>query len=525
MYKILKKKWLTKEICYMDVEAKDLANGAKPGQFLIVKTDEKGERIPLTICDYDREVGSVAIVFQVVGEGTKKMASYNEGEYFQDVVGPLGQPSEFLHIPLEELKIKKYLFVAGGVGTAPIYPQVKWFKENGIEADVIVGARSKDILILEEEMKEVANNLYICTDDGSYGIHGRVTDVIDRLIKEENKKYDHAIVIGPMIMMKFASMKCREYNLPNTVSLNPLMVDGTGMCGACRVTIDGKVKFACVDGPEFDGDKVDYDEAMRRQMMYKTTEGRNILEIEDGETHHNDSCPMHSDLSEIKGRVPVREQDPDKRNKNFYEVCYGYNLEEAQKEAEQQRDSQTEREMQRGKERQNGKENEQQRNSKVYFSEENDRDTFENSSGNNKKGRTNNRNSDRNHNSTNSNGTVKEDRNCKVVTIHQNEKSALAEHEEKMQQFEEIMGRIVGKALREQAENLGDAMGNHLCNKMLREVDELMVEQEQREEERYKKLDEAIRSTQKARQEIAVSKDGIFKKKSRFFRKNKRKGI
>lgn len=334
MYKILKKKWLTKEICYMDVEAKDLANGAKPGQFLIVKTDEKGERIPLTICDYDREVGSVAIVFQVVGEGTKKMASYNEGEYFQDVVGPLGQPSEFLHIPLEELKTKKYLFVAGGVGTAPIYPQVKWFKENGIEADVIVGARSKDILILEEEMKEVANNLYICTDDGSYGIHGRVTDVIDRLIKEENKKYDHAIVIGPMIMMKFASMKCREYNLPNTVSLNPLMVDGTGMCGACRVTIDGKVKFACVDGPEFDGDKVDYDEAMRRQMMYKTTDGRNILEIEDGETHHNDSCPMHSDLSEIKGRVPVREQDPDKRNKNFYEVCYGYNLEEAQKEAQ-----------------------------------------------------------------------------------------------------------------------------------------------------------------------------------------------
>ena len=200
-------------------------------------------------------------------------------------------------------------------------------------------------------------------------------------------------------------------------------------------------------------------------------------------------------------------------------------LEEAQKEAEQQRDSQTEREMQRGKERQNGKENEQQRNSKVYFSEENDRDTFENSSGNNKKGRTNNRNSDRNHNSTNSNGTVKEDRNCKVVTIHQNEKSSLAEHEEKMKQFEEIMGRIVGKALREQAENLGDAMGNHLCNKMLRVVDELMVEQEQREEERYKKLDEAIRSTQKARQEIAVSKDGIFKKKSRFFRKNKRKGI
>ena len=219
MYKILKKKWLTKEICYMDVEAKDLANGAKPGQFLIVKTDEKGERIPLTICDYDREVGSVAIVFQVVGEGTKKMASYNEGEYFQDVVGPLGQPSEFLHIPLEELKTKKYLFVAGGVGTAPIYPQVKWFKENGIEADVIVGARSKDILILEEEMKEVANNLYICTDDGSYGIHGRVTDVIDRLIKEENKNivkttYKSQIEQGTVTYLYTFKEVCEKDKLP-----------------------------------------------------------------------------------------------------------------------------------------------------------------------------------------------------------------------------------------------------------------------------------------------------------------------
>ena len=194
-------------------------------------------------------------------------------------------------------------------------------------------------------------------------------------------------------------------------------------------------------------------------------------------------------------------------------------LEEAQREAQQEKDSQREREAQRGKE------NEQQRNSKLYSPEENTRTAFENSSGNNKKDGTNNKNSNRNHNNASNNGTVKEDRSCKVVAIHQNESAALAQHEEKMQQFEEIMGRIVGKALREQAENLGDAMGNHLCNKMLREVDELMVEQEQREEERYKKLDEAIRSTQKARQEIAVSKDGIFKKKSRFFRKNKRKGI
>ena len=333
MYKILSKRWLTKDICYMDIEARELAMGAKPGQFLIIKTDEKAERIPLTICDFDKKKGSVAIVFQVVGEGTKKMANYNEGEFFQDVVGPLGQPSEFLTLPLEELKNKKYLFVAGGVGTAPVYPQVKWFKENGIAVDVIIGARSKDILILEEEMKKVAENMYVCTDDGSYGVAGRVTDVIQKLVENENQEYDHAIVIGPMIMMKFASLKCREYNIANTVSLNPLMVDGTGMCGACRVTIDGKVKFACVDGPEFDGDKVDYDEAMRRQMMYKSSEGRNILEIEDGETHHNDSCPMHSDLSEIKGRVPAREQEPNKRNKNFYEVCYGYNLEEAKLEA------------------------------------------------------------------------------------------------------------------------------------------------------------------------------------------------
>ena len=198
-------------------------------------------------------------------------------------------------------------------------------------------------------------------------------------------------------------------------------------------------------------------------------------------------------------------------------------LEEAQREAQQEKDSQREREAQHEKEIQI--ESKQQKNSKLYSSEESSRNTFGNNSGNNKKGSTNNKNSNRNHNNASNNGTAKEDRNCKVVAIHQNESAALAQHEEKMQQFEEIMGRIVGKALREQAENLGDAMGNHLCNKMLREVDELMVEQEQREEERYKKLDEAIRSTQKARQEIAVSRDGIFKKKSRFFRKNKRKGI
>ncbi|MDY4005429.1 MAG: bifunctional dihydroorotate dehydrogenase B NAD binding subunit/NADPH-dependent glutamate synthase [Fusobacterium varium] len=332
MYKIVEKKWLTPIICYMDIEAPDLAASAQPGQFLIIRTDDKGERIPLTICDYDRKKGTVTIVFQVLGESTRKMGEFKEGEYFADVTGPLGQPSELIHIDIENLKKKNYLFVAGGVGTAPVYPQVKWLKENGIDVDVIIGTRSRDTLIFEDEMKSVSGNLYVCTDDGTYGRKGMVTDVIDDLLKE-GKHYDHAVIIGPMIMMKFASKKCRENNIPNTVSLNPLMVDGTGMCGACRVTIDGKVKFACVDGPEFDGDQVNFDEAMRRQTMYKTEEGRNILMIEDGETHHNPACPNHEIIVDKKKRVPVREQEPDVRNKNFEEVCYGYNLEEAQAEA------------------------------------------------------------------------------------------------------------------------------------------------------------------------------------------------
>lgn len=332
MYKIVEKKWLTPIICYMDIEAPDLAASAQPGQFLIIRTDDKGERIPLTICDYDRKKGTVTIVFQVLGENTRKMGEFKEGEYFADVTGPLGQPSELIHIDIENLKKKNYLFVAGGVGTAPVYPQVKWLKENGIDVDVIIGTRSRDTLIFEDEMKAVSGNLFVCTDDGTYGRKGMVTDVIDDLLKE-GKHYDHAVIIGPMIMMKFASKKCRENNIPNTVSLNPLMVDGTGMCGACRVTIDGKVKFACVDGPEFDGDQVNFDEAMRRQTMYKTEEGRNILMIEDGETHHNPACPNHEIIVDKKKRVPVREQEPDVRNKNFEEVCYGYNLEEAQAEA------------------------------------------------------------------------------------------------------------------------------------------------------------------------------------------------
>ncbi|WP_177161333.1 bifunctional dihydroorotate dehydrogenase B NAD binding subunit/NADPH-dependent glutamate synthase [uncultured Fusobacterium sp.] len=339
MYKILKKKWLSKNICLMEVETKDLALSAKPGQFLIVKKDEFGERIPLTICDYDVEKGTVTIVFFVLGKSTKDIGTLEEGEYFQDVVGPLGVESEFLHEDLEVLKNKKVLFVGGGVGTAPIYPQVKWFAKNGLKADVIVGAKTKELLILEDELKNVANNLYIATDDGSYGFHGLVTDVIDDLIKNQNKHYDHVVAIGPMIMMKFVCLKTKEYEIKTTVSLNPLMVDGTGMCGACRVRIGDKIKFACVDGPEFDGHLVDFDEAMRRQNMYKTEEGRAMLRESDGATHSAKDCPIDSheeqDLESLpkNKRVPVREQDPKVRATNFKEVTFGYTLEEAKCEA------------------------------------------------------------------------------------------------------------------------------------------------------------------------------------------------
>lgn len=288
--KIVKKVQLTDNIYLMDIEAPRVAKASKPGQFIIIKNDEKGERIPLTIADYDREAGTVSIVFQTVGASTMELAKYNEGDTVMDFVGPLGQPSEFIEEDISELKNKNILFVAGGVGSAPVYPQVKWFKENGLDVDVIIGSRSKDLLILEEQMRAVAKDLYISTDDGSYGFDGRVTDLLKDLVQNQGKKYDHAIVIGPMIMMKFMCMMTKELEIPTTVSLNPIMVDGTGMCGACRVTVGNEVKFACVDGPEFDGHLVDFDEAMRRQRMYKTQEGRAILEQEEGDTHHHGNC-------------------------------------------------------------------------------------------------------------------------------------------------------------------------------------------------------------------------------------------
>ncbi|MDE6982966.1 MAG: sulfide/dihydroorotate dehydrogenase-like FAD/NAD-binding protein [Lachnospiraceae bacterium] len=285
MYNILEAKELAANIYWMVVEAPRVAKNCQPGQFVIVRMDKDGERIPLTICDYDREKGTITIVFQTVGAETVRMAALKAGDSFHDFVGPLGCASEMVSEEREALAKKKILFVAGGVGTAPVYPQVKWLHSNGMAADVIVGAKNQELVILEKEMEAVAGNLYVTTDDGSYGRKGMVTQTIQELV-DEGKKYDLCIAIGPMIMMKFVCKLTKELGIPTIVSLNPIMVDGTGMCGACRVTVGDKVKFACVDGPEFDGHLVNFDEAMKRQQIYRTAEGRAMLKIQEGDTHH-----------------------------------------------------------------------------------------------------------------------------------------------------------------------------------------------------------------------------------------------
>ena len=285
MYPIVRKEKLADKIFLMDVKAPRVAKTCEPGQFIIVKIDEEGERIPLTICDYNREAGTITIVFQTVGASTERMQYLEEGDSFQDFVGPLGCPSELVDTDIEELKKKKIVFIAGGVGTAPVYPQVKWLHEHGVDCDVIMGSKTKDLLILVDEMEKVATNLYVTTDDGSYGFHGLGTNQLQQLI-DEGKTYDQCIAIGPMIMMKFVCLLTKELGIPTIVSMNPIMVDGTGMCGACRLTVGGEVKFACVDGPEFDGHLVDFDQAMKRQQIYKTEEGRAMLKLQEGDTHH-----------------------------------------------------------------------------------------------------------------------------------------------------------------------------------------------------------------------------------------------
>lgn len=271
MYKVVKRRQLTPTIFMMSVHAPNVSRNCEPGQFVICRTSEDSERIPLTITDYNREKETIDIVVQTIGASTSEMSELKEGDYFVDFVGPLGNPSDLLEKDIEELKAMKIIFIAGGVGSAPVFPQVKWLSEHGIDCDVILGARTKDLLTYEDELRRFATNLYVCTDDGSYGEKGNVTVVLRKLY-EEGKVYDHAVAIGPLIMMKFAVLTCKELNLPVVVSMNSIMVDGTGMCGACRLTVGDKMKFACVDGPEFDGYLVDWDEALTRQNIYKNEE-------------------------------------------------------------------------------------------------------------------------------------------------------------------------------------------------------------------------------------------------------------
>ncbi len=273
MYTILEKRSLAEGIWLMKIHAPRVARAALPGQFVIVRATERGERIPLTIADFDAAEGSVTIVTQAIGVSTRRICSLEQGEALADFAGPLGRPSEFVGLPEEELRRRRYVFIGGGVGTAPVYPQVKWLHEHGVEVDVIVGAKTRSMLIYTDQMRAVASHLHIATDDGSEGFHGLVTQLLEELIAR-GERYDECVAIGPMIMMKFVALTTKKHALKTTVSLNALMVDGTGMCGACRVTVDGRTRFTCVEGPEFDGHQVDFDEAMRRQGMYRTLEQR-----------------------------------------------------------------------------------------------------------------------------------------------------------------------------------------------------------------------------------------------------------
>ena len=285
MYEIKRYERFTDNIFLLDVYAPRVAKKCLAGQFVIIRVDDKGERIPLTVCDFDRDKSLVTVVVQEIGATTYKTGKLSVGDCLADFVGPLGNPSELTQMPIGELKNKKVVFVAGGVGAAPVYPQVKYLHENGVKADVIVGAKNKDLLILQNELRNVAENVFVTTDDGSCGDKGLVTDKLQKLVAS-GKNYDLCVAIGPVIMMKFVSALTKQLGIKTVVSMNPIMVDGTGMCGACRVIVGDKVRFACVDGPEFDGHAVDYDDAMTRQRLYKTEEGRAFLKAKEGDTHH-----------------------------------------------------------------------------------------------------------------------------------------------------------------------------------------------------------------------------------------------
>ncbi len=320
MYEIISKRLLNShEIYRMEIHAPWISLSGKPGQFVIVIPNENGERIPLTISDIVYQRQSVVIVFQVVGETTRQLAEMNEGDDLYTIVGPLGRPSELIEKHAKG-ELKRLLFVAGGVGIAPVFPQVKWAFRQGIPTDVIIGARSKDLLFYEDELRAVCQNLHIMTDDGSYGEQGLVTAKVDELCTK-GVEYSHCVAIGPLPMMKFVALTTKKYDLPTIVSLNCMMVDGTGMCGACRVRVGDEVKFCCVDGPEFDGHLVDFDEAARK---LKTPDARRYR-IATAESGHkcNLAPAVEAAVSETKKRQKPREQDPKVRARNFDEVSFG----------------------------------------------------------------------------------------------------------------------------------------------------------------------------------------------------------
>ena len=337
MYEIISKRLLNShEIYQMEVHAPWISLSGKPGQFVIVIPHPNDERIPLTISDIVYQRQSIVLVFQVVGDTTRQMAQMNVGDDLYTIVGPLGRPSELIE-KHEKGELKRLLFVAGGVGIAPVFPQVKWAFRNGIPTDVIIGARSKDLLFYEDELRAVCHNLHIMTDDGTYGEQGLVTAKVDQLC-QSGADYSHCVAIGPLPMMKFVSLTTKKYNLATIVSLNCMMVDGTGMCGACRVRVGDEVKFCCVDGPEFDGHLVDFDEAARK---LKTPDARRYR-IATAESGHN--CNLApavdkalNDLKDSKGlkapRQKPREQDPKMRAKNFDEVSFGLTEHQALVEA------------------------------------------------------------------------------------------------------------------------------------------------------------------------------------------------
>ena len=336
MYTILKKELLnSNEIYLMEIHAPWIALGGQPGQFVIVIPHDKGERVPLTICDIHPERESIDIVYQVVGDSTRRLSLMAEGERLYSIVGPLGCRSELLAIPEEKRQNMRLLFVAGGVGIAPVYPQVKWAYSLGIPTDVIIGARNKELLFFEDKMRKVCNNLYIMTDDGSYGEKGLVTEKIKSLCTNSEgsyaSPYSHCVAIGPLPMMKFVSLLTKEIGLKTIVSMNCMMVDGTGMCGACRVTVGGKVKFTCVDGPEFDGHQVDFDEAGRRLKTPDAQRYRIATVGDDAPSGHR--CNLSQAVAQAVTRQKPQEQDPLERARNFDEVSFGFTPEQAVAEA------------------------------------------------------------------------------------------------------------------------------------------------------------------------------------------------